>query len=93
METMQIKSARLTASAVAAVAIERWGVADALVTRYRERQRAIYLTNDFDREPIAAGGVWYALSVKRHGSRQFEVIARRRTLGELLAFVEKRQAA
>ena len=81
------KASRLTASTVAAAAIERWQLADAIVTRYIERERLIYIPHYFELEPIQAGGEWYALSIKRDSRASFEIIARRRTLVELLSMI------
>lgn len=78
---------QLTADAIRRAAIERLGVSDAMVTRYRSRQTFV-IVPEFGELADCVGGEWHALAVQRRHGERFEIVARRRTCGELLAFVE-----
>ncbi len=81
---------RLSNEAIAAAARERLGCVDARVFRYQDRQSFVG-TADFGILTDCCGGEFYALAVKANGDAPFEVIARRRTLAELLTVGTQRR--
>ncbi len=83
-----MKTQQLTTEAVRRAAIERLGCADAMVTSYRDSQGKIYI--DGGSGQLDSGGYWYVLAVQRRHGEPFDVVGRRRSLGELLAQVESK---
>jgi hypothetical protein len=71
-----------TESTIRRAARERWHVFAAMVTRYRPHPFRGGNGDD--------GGLWYILSIQQKADSEWEIICRRRTLGELLEVVESR---
>ena len=90
--TIKHPQGRLTADTNRNAVINAWHVADASVARYTPRRGYLYREVDYTDTEVESG-TWYVLSVKRHGGKRCDVIARRRTLAELLELVEARRAA
>lgn len=78
-----------TATAVRRAAIDLLRVHDARVTRYRSNQSCRDIDPDTDSVRDLNRGEWYTLSIAPTAGDGPQLLGRRRTLGELLAMIER----